>query len=85
VGLFPAFDDGEASTIRAALAHGLGALVILDKLSAHKAARRLGLRCTETAGVIVEARHARLVIIGHVTPPPCCSAGATVATTPASM
>jgi hypothetical protein len=54
-------DDGEASTIRAALAHGLGALVILDELSARKAARRLGMRCTGTAGVIVEAKRARLV------------------------
>jgi predicted nucleic acid-binding protein len=57
----PALDDGEASTIRAALAHGRGALVILDELSARKAARRLGLHCTGTAGIIVEAKHARLV------------------------
>jgi predicted nucleic acid-binding protein len=59
--LLPALDDGEASTIRAALAHGPGALVILDELSARKAARRLGLHCTGTAGVIVEAKRARLV------------------------
>ena len=59
--LLPALDVGEASTIRAALAHGLGALVILDELSARKAARRLGVRCTGTAGVIVEAKRARLV------------------------
>jgi hypothetical protein len=56
-----ALDDGEASTIRAALVHGHQALVILDELSARKAARRLGLRCTGTAGVIVEARRAGLV------------------------
>ena len=56
--LLPALDDGEASTIRAALAYGPAALVILDELSAHKAARRLGLHCTGTAGVIVEARRA---------------------------
>jgi len=60
--LLPALDDGEASTIRAALAHGPGALVILDELSARKAARRHGLRCTGTAGVIVEAKRARLVV-----------------------
>lgn len=60
--LLPALDDGEASTIRAALAHGPRALVILDELSARKAARRLGLRCTGTAGVIVEAKRARLVV-----------------------
>jgi predicted nucleic acid-binding protein len=59
--LLPALDGGEASTIRAALAHGPGALVILDELSARKAARRLSLRCTGTAGVIVEAKRARLV------------------------
>ena len=60
--LFPALDEGEVSTIRAALAHGPGALVILDELSARKAARRLGLRCTGVAGVIVEAKRARLVV-----------------------
>ena len=59
--LLPSLDDGEASTIRAALAHGLGALLILDELSARKAARRLGLHCIGTAGVIVDAKHARLV------------------------
>ena len=59
--LLPVLDDGEASTIRAALAYGPGALVILDELSARKAARRLGLRCTGTAGVIVEAKRAGLV------------------------
>jgi predicted nucleic acid-binding protein len=60
--LLPALDDGEASTIRAALAHGPAALVILDELSARKAARRLSLHCTGTAGVIVEARRAQLVM-----------------------
>jgi predicted nucleic acid-binding protein len=59
--LLPALDDGAASTIRAALAHGPNALVILDELIARKAARRLGLNCAGTAGVIVEARRARLV------------------------
>ena len=60
--LLPALDEGEASTIRAALARGPGALVILDELSARKTARRLGLHCTGTAGVIVEAKRARLVV-----------------------
>lgn len=60
--LLPALDDGETSTIRAALVHGPRALVLLDELSARKAARRLGLRCTGTAGVIVEAKRARLVM-----------------------
>jgi predicted nucleic acid-binding protein len=44
---FPALDDGEASTVRAALAHGPRALVILDELSARKTARRLGLPARE--------------------------------------
>ena len=56
-----ALDDGEASTIRAALAYGPDTLLILDELSARNAARRLGLRCTGTAGVIVDARRAKLV------------------------
>jgi predicted nucleic acid-binding protein len=60
--LLPALDDGEASSIRAALAHGPHALVILDELSARRAARQLGLRCTGTAGVIVESKRARLVM-----------------------
>jgi predicted nucleic acid-binding protein len=62
---FPALDDGEASTVRAALAHGPRALVILDELSARKTARRLGLPCTGTAGVIVEAKRARLVNVAR--------------------
>jgi len=59
----PELDEGEASTItiRAALAHGPCALAILDDLSARKTARRLGLKCTGTVGVIVDAKHARLV------------------------
>jgi len=57
----PALNDGEASTIQAALSRGSRALVILDELSARKTAGRLGLHCTGTAGVIVEARRARLV------------------------
>lgn len=62
---FPALDDGEASTIRAAIAHSSRALAILDDLSARKAARRLGLRCTGTAGIIVEAKRARLITAGR--------------------
>jgi len=54
-----ALDDGETSSIRAALAYGPAALVILDELSARKVTGRLGLHCTGTAGVIVEARRAR--------------------------
>lgn len=57
----PELDEGEASTFRAALAHGPRVLAILDDLSARKTARRLGLKCTGTVGVIVDAKHARLV------------------------
>ena len=81
--LFPALDDGEASPIRAALAHGPRALVIIDELSARKAARQLGLRCTGTAGVIVEAKRARLVMIADgVDGQPATSTGITFDTRP---
>ena len=57
----PELDAGEASTIRAALTRGPHALVILDEMAARRVARGLGLRCTGTVGVIVEARRAGLV------------------------
>lgn len=57
----PELDEGEASTIRAALAHGSHALAILDDLSARKTAQRLGLQCTGTVGVIVDAKRAHMV------------------------
>ena len=58
---FPELGDGEASTLRAALHHGDGALVVVDDLAARKAAARLGLTFTGTAGVIIEAKRARLI------------------------
>ncbi len=57
----PELDAGEASTIRAALKLGPYALVVLDEMAARRVARGLGLRCTGTVGVIVEARRAGLV------------------------
>ncbi len=57
----PELDAGEASTIRAALKSGPHALVVLDEMAARRVARSLGLRCTGTVGVIVEARRAGLV------------------------
>lgn len=58
---FPGLDAGEASTLRAALALGDRALVILDDFAARRAARRLGVEFVGTAGVIVEAKRARLI------------------------
>lgn len=54
-------NEGEASTIRAALKRGPHALVILDEMAARRVARSIGLRCTGTVGVIVEAKRAGLV------------------------
>ena len=57
----PGLGDGEATTLRAALAHGAGALVILDDLSARRAAQRSGIAVVGTAAVIVDAKRARLI------------------------
>lgn len=57
----PQLDAGEASTLRAAVAHGAGALVLLDDLQARREAQRLGIAFTGTAGVVVEARRAGLI------------------------
>ena len=57
----PRLDTGEASTLRAALALGAGALVLLDDLQARREAQRLGIAITGTAGIVVEARHAGLI------------------------
>jgi len=59
--VFPELDDGEASTLRAALEHGDGALVVVDDLVARKVAGRRGIPYTGTAGVIIEAKRARLI------------------------
>ena len=58
---FPDLDGGEASTLRAALGHGEGALVVIDDLAARQAAGALKLVFTGTAGVILEARRAGLI------------------------
>lgn len=57
----PQLDAGEASTLRAALGFGTGALVLLDDLQARREARRLGIAIIGTAGVVVEARRAGLI------------------------
>lgn len=57
----PLIDSGEASTLRAAIALGPGALVLLDDLRARREAQRLGIVMTGTAGIIVEARQAGLI------------------------
>jgi predicted nucleic acid-binding protein len=57
----PQLDTGEASTLRAAVALGPGALVLLDDLQARRTAQRLGIAMIGTAGIIVEARQAGLI------------------------
>lgn len=59
--VFPELDDGEASILRVALAHGDGALVVVDDLVARKIAGQRGIPYTGTAGVIIEAKRARLI------------------------
>ena len=54
-------DTGEASTLRAALALGDRAVVILDDFAARREARRLGVEFIGTAGVIVEAKRTGLI------------------------
>lgn len=59
--VFPELDDGEASTLRAALRHGDGALLIVDDLAARRIAAQQGIPFTGTAGVIIEAKRSRLI------------------------
>jgi predicted nucleic acid-binding protein len=58
---FVRLDVGEASLLRAAVALGDRALVLLDDAAARREARRLGIAFVGTAGVIVEARRAGLI------------------------
>lgn len=59
--LLPELDEGEASILRAALNHGEGALIIADDLAARKGAAQRKIPYTGTAGVIIEAKRARLI------------------------
>ncbi|MSP98630.1 MAG: DUF3368 domain-containing protein [Betaproteobacteria bacterium] len=58
---FADLDAGEASTLRAALRHGEGAIVVIDDLAARQAAGALRLAFTGTAGVILEAKRSGLI------------------------
>ena len=58
---FVRLDAGEAGLLRAALALGDRALILLDDAAARREARRLGVAFVGTAGVIVEARRAGFV------------------------
>jgi predicted nucleic acid-binding protein len=58
---FIRLDVGEASLLRAAVALGDRALVLLDDAAARREARRLGIAFVGTAGVIVEAKRAGLI------------------------
>ena len=57
----PGLDEGEASTLRAAVAHGEGAIAVIDDLAAREAARALNLAFTGTAGVILGAKRSGLI------------------------
>ena len=58
---FPDLDGGEASTLRAAIGHGEGALIVIDDLAARQAAGALKLAFTGTVGVILDAKRAGLI------------------------
>ncbi len=58
---FPGLGAGEASTLRAAIALGDRATVILDDFAARREARLLGVEFIGTAGVIVEAKRTGLI------------------------
>ena len=58
---FVRLDVGEAGLLRAAVALGDRALILLDDAAARREARRLGIAFVGTAGVIVEAKRAGLI------------------------
>ena len=58
---FPDLDAGEASTLRAELGHGEGALIVIDDLAARRAAAALKLPFTGTAGVVLDAKRVGLI------------------------
>lgn len=53
-------DTGEAAVIQTAMDEGRGA-VILDDLKARRVAIMLGLKVTGTLGILLQAKHARLL------------------------
>ncbi len=57
----PELDEGEASTLRAAIHLGVRCLVLIDERAGRAVARELGITHTGTVGLIVQAKKRRLV------------------------
>jgi predicted nucleic acid-binding protein len=57
----PDLDEGEAASIRLALASGPNVLLLLDERAGRAVARELGLNLAGTAAVIGQARHRGLI------------------------
>ena len=53
---FPDLDEGEASTLRAAVHIGVPCLVLIDERAGRATARELGIPLSGTLGLIVQAR-----------------------------
>ena len=58
---FPTLDEGEASTLRAALNQESSCLVIIDETAGRAVASELGLTVTGVVGVIITARRRGLI------------------------
>jgi predicted nucleic acid-binding protein len=58
---FPTLDEGEASTLRAAVNQKRPCLVIIDETAGRTVARELGLTVTGVVGVIIAARRRGLI------------------------
>jgi predicted nucleic acid-binding protein len=58
---FPDLDEGEASTLRAAMHIGVPCLVLIDERVGRATARELGIPLSGTLGLIVQARKRGLI------------------------
>jgi predicted nucleic acid-binding protein len=58
---FPDLDEGEASTLRAAMQIGVPCLVLIDERVGRATARELGIPLSGTLGLIVQARKRGLI------------------------
>ena len=59
--VFPNLDEGEASTLRAAVNQKASCLVIIDERAGRSVASELGLTVTGVVGVIIAARRRGLI------------------------
>ncbi len=58
---FPALDEGEASTLRAAVNIGVPCLVLIDERAGRTVATELGIAIAGSVGLIVQARRRGLI------------------------